>query len=56
VVDRATGAVSVSRPLQRDQAAVVRLTVKVTDVSAATLQEGTGIYKNKLYHYYFSYS
>lgn len=42
VVDRATGAVSVSRALSRAEAAVVRLTVRVTDVSAATLQEGTG--------------
>ncbi|KAK7790843.1 hypothetical protein R5R35_010718 [Gryllus longicercus] len=42
-VDRATGEVSVARELQRDVAAIVRLTVLVTDITAPTTQQGKGI-------------
>ncbi|XP_067010919.2 cadherin-87A [Anabrus simplex] len=42
-VDRATGEVSVASELKRDIAAVVRLTVLVTDITAPTTQQGRGI-------------
>lgn len=38
-----TGDVIVSQPLQRDVAAVVRITVVVSDITAPTLQQGKGI-------------
>jgi len=41
-VNRATGEVTVARPLLRDVASVVSITVLVTDVTAATVQQGTG--------------
>ncbi|XP_024937586.1 cadherin-87A isoform X2 [Cephus cinctus] len=41
-VDRKTGQVSVVRPLDRDIAATVSITVVVTDTSAPTLQQGMG--------------
>ncbi|XP_072154327.1 cadherin-87A isoform X2 [Bemisia tabaci] len=41
-VDKLTGDVSVANPLQRDMAAVVRLTVIVTDTTAPNLQQGNG--------------
>nr|CAD7573732.1 unnamed protein product [Timema californicum] len=42
-VDQETGEVSVAEPLQREIAAIVRLTVLVTDTSAPNTQQGTGI-------------
>lgn len=42
-VDRATGEVSVAHELKRDVAALVRLTVLVTDITAPTTQQGKGI-------------
>lgn len=41
-VDHATGQVTVRKPLQRDIAAVVRITVLVTDITAPTMQQGKG--------------
>ncbi|XP_076686160.1 cadherin 87A isoform X2 [Andrena cerasifolii] len=41
-VDRATGQVSVVRPLDRDSAATVSITVVVSDTTAPTLQQGRG--------------
>ncbi|CAG2057650.1 unnamed protein product, partial [Timema podura] len=41
-VDKETGEVSVAEPLQREIAAIVRLTVLVTDTSAPNTQQGTG--------------
>lgn len=41
-VHRATGAVVVARPLEREIAAIVRLTVLVTDITAPIKQQGTG--------------
>lgn len=41
-MDRVTGEVSVAKPLLRDVAAVVRLTVLVTDITATTSQQGSG--------------
>uniref|UniRef100_A0A1B6L3B2 Cadherin domain-containing protein n=1 Tax=Graphocephala atropunctata TaxID=36148 RepID=A0A1B6L3B2_9HEMI len=41
-VNRATGEVSVARPLLRDVAAVVSITVLVTDITAPSVQQGTG--------------
>jgi hypothetical protein len=41
-LDKRTGAVSVAGTLDRSEAAIVTLTVKVADTSARTLQEGTG--------------
>lgn len=41
-IDEATGDVKVARPLLRDSAAVVRITVVVTDITAPTTQQGTG--------------
>ena len=41
-VDRKTGQVSVVRPLDRDTAATVSITVVVTDTSAPALQQGNG--------------
>nr|CAD7400227.1 unnamed protein product [Timema poppensis] len=40
-VDQETGEVSVAEPLQREIAAIVRLTVLVTDTSAPNTQQGT---------------
>uniref|UniRef100_A0A0A9XXM0 Cadherin-87A n=1 Tax=Lygus hesperus TaxID=30085 RepID=A0A0A9XXM0_LYGHE len=42
-VDRTTGVVKVAKPLQRDTAAIVRITVLVTDITAATTQQGSGM-------------
>lgn len=41
-LDKKSGAVSVARMLDRSEAAVVRMTVKVIDTSARTTQEGLG--------------
>lgn len=41
-VDRKTGQVSVVKPLDRDIAATVSISVIVTDTSAPTLQQGKG--------------
>ncbi|XP_043681793.1 cadherin-87A [Vespula pensylvanica] len=41
-VDRATGQVSVVRPLDRDIAATVSVTIVVSDTTAPTLQQGRG--------------
>lgn len=41
-IDQATGQVTVRKPLQRDIAAVVRITVLVTDITAPTMQQGKG--------------
>ncbi|XP_076290426.1 cadherin 87A isoform X1 [Lasioglossum baleicum] len=41
-VDRATGQVSVVRPLDRDVAATVSITIVVSDTTAPTLQQGRG--------------
>lgn len=45
-MDKKTGAVSVARMLDRSEAAVVRMTVKVIDTSARTTQEGLGELKS----------
>ncbi|KAJ8942766.1 hypothetical protein NQ318_002926 [Aromia moschata] len=42
-VDKNTGKVSVLNPLQRNIAAVVRITVLVTDITAPTVQQGQGL-------------
>lgn len=42
-VDRNTGRVTVVNPLIRDIAAVVRITVLVTDITASTMQQGEGM-------------
>lgn len=41
-MDRTTGVVKVAKPLQREVAAIVRITVLVTDITAATTQQGSG--------------
>lgn len=41
-LDRHTGVVFVAKPLKRDIAPLIRLTVVVTDESAPTVQQGTG--------------
>ncbi|KAK9508052.1 hypothetical protein O3M35_007799 [Rhynocoris fuscipes] len=41
-VDQAKGTVTVARPLDRDVAAIVRITVLVTDITAPNTQQGTG--------------
>ncbi|GLV42165.1 Cadherin 87A, partial [Carabus blaptoides fortunei] len=41
-VDHSTGQVTVHKPLERDVAAVVRITVLVTDITAPTMQQGKG--------------
>lgn len=41
-VDKNSGKVTVASHLQRDIAAVVRITVLVTDITAPTIQQGTG--------------
>ncbi|XP_018562347.1 cadherin-87A [Anoplophora glabripennis] len=42
-VDKNTGKVTVINPLQRDLAAIVRITVLVTDITAPTVQQGQGL-------------
>ncbi|XP_049820113.1 cadherin-87A isoform X2 [Aethina tumida] len=42
-VDRNTGKVTVMNPLLRDVAAVVRITVLVTDITAPNVQQGQGL-------------
>lgn len=42
-VDKNTGRVSVAKPLRRDVAAVVRITVLVTDITAPSVQQGEGL-------------
>jgi len=42
-VDKTSGEVTVMRELDRDIAAVVRITVVVTDTTAPTTQQGRGI-------------
>lgn len=42
-VDKDTGKVIVANPLQRDLAAIVRITVLVTDITAPTVQQGQGL-------------
>jgi len=42
-VDKTSGEVAVMRELDRDIAAVVRITVVVTDTTAPTTQQGRGI-------------
>ena len=42
-VDKTSGEVTVMRELDRDIAAVVRITVVVTDTTAPTSQQGRGI-------------
>jgi hypothetical protein len=53
-LDKKTGAVSVARMLDRSEAAVVRITVKVVDTSARIVQEGLGrnIINRKVQHIY----
>lgn len=46
-VDKTTGKVTVSSPLLRDIASVVRITVLVTDITAPTIQQGQGIIQLK---------
>lgn len=41
-IDKNSGKVTVINPLQRDLAAVVRITVLVTDITAQTIQQGQG--------------
>lgn len=41
-IDHNSGKVTVHKPLQRDVAAVVRITVLVTDITAPTMQQGKG--------------
>ncbi|XP_066907242.1 cadherin-87A [Halyomorpha halys] len=41
-VNQGTGVVTVARPLEREIAAIVRITVLVTDITALTKQQGTG--------------
>lgn len=41
-VDQATGVVTVARPLDREVAAIVRITVLVTDITAPSKQQATG--------------
>lgn len=41
-MDRATGQVSVVRPLDRDAAATISITIVVSDTTAPTLQQGRG--------------
>ncbi|XP_073989842.1 cadherin 87A [Rhodnius prolixus] len=41
-VDHATGIVTVARPLDREVAAIVRITVLVTDITAPSTQQGSG--------------
>jgi hypothetical protein len=43
-VDQTSGEVTVMRNLDRDVAAVVRITVLVTDTTALTTQQGKGIF------------
>lgn len=52
-VDKNTGKVSVANPLQRDIAAVVRITVLVTDITAPTVQQGQGKLKLNFCMFYF---
>lgn len=42
-IDKNTGRVSVINPLIRDFAAVVRITILVTDITAPTVQQGQGL-------------
>ncbi|EEZ99177.2 cadherin 23 [Tribolium castaneum] len=42
-VDKTTGKVTVLNKLQRDVAAIVRITVLVTDITAPTVQQGEGL-------------
>jgi hypothetical protein len=42
-VDKTSGEVTVMRQLDRDIAAVVRITIVVTDTTAPTTQQGRGI-------------
>jgi hypothetical protein len=42
-VDQTSGEVTVKRVLDRDIAAVVRITIVVTDTTAPTTQQGKGI-------------
>ena len=42
-MDKTSGEVTVMRELDRDIAAVVRITVVVTDTTAPTTQQGRGI-------------
>lgn len=41
-VDKSSGKVFVTNQLQRDIAAIVRITVLVTDITAPTVQQGKG--------------
>nr|UZM07820.1 cadherin 1 [Geocoris pallidipennis] len=41
-IDQATGVVTVAKPLERDIAAIVRITVLVTDITAPSKQQGMG--------------
>lgn len=43
-VDKNSGRVTVLNSLQREVAAVIRITVLVTDITAANVQQGTGNY------------
>lgn len=42
-IDKNTGKVVVASPLQRDVAAVIAITVLVTDITAPTVQQGQGM-------------
>lgn len=42
-VDKSTGKVTVSNPLLRDVASVIRITVLVTDITAPMIQQGKGM-------------
>lgn len=42
-VDKNTGIVTVLKRLERDIAAIIRITVLVTDITAPTIQQGSGM-------------
>lgn len=44
LVDKNSGKVLVANQLQRDIAAIVRITVLVTDITAPTVQQGQGMF------------
>lgn len=47
-IDKNTGKVIVAQPLQRDIAAVITITVLVTDITAPTVQQGQGMFDHCL--------
>ncbi|XP_060523658.1 cadherin-87A isoform X2 [Cylas formicarius] len=42
-IDKISGQVTVANPLQRDIAAIVRIPILVTDITASTMQQGQGL-------------